>query len=92
MFKTTAMMIVTSALIATSQGAIAAGRSPLDAYGALTPFDTAATARHSSGANGGRAAAMRSCSDAARGFKQTTWGVTQGQMYRSCMARFGQAE
>ena len=39
-----------------------------------------------------RESIIRECSGKADGFKQYTWGVSQGYAYRSCMAEHGQME
>ena len=39
-----------------------------------------------------RAQALRACNDLAAPFKNYTWGSTQGDLYRSCMAQRGQQE
>jgi hypothetical protein len=39
-----------------------------------------------------RESMIRECSGKADSMKQYTWGVTQGQMYRSCMMERGQME
>jgi len=39
-----------------------------------------------------RAAAVHDCSVKAQNYKQYTWGVTQLQVYRACMAQHGQQE
>ena len=39
-----------------------------------------------------REKALRDCSDASNKFDQKTWGVTQVQTMRACMAQHGQGE
>ena len=39
-----------------------------------------------------RAQALRSCNDLAAPFRNATWGHSQDDVYRSCMARHGQPE
>jgi len=39
-----------------------------------------------------RERALRECSSKADSMRQYTWGVTQGYMYRNCMAEHGQPE
>ena len=39
-----------------------------------------------------RASAIRECSGKANSFSQTTWGMTQSAMYRSCMMERGHME
>ena len=39
-----------------------------------------------------RARALRACNEFAAPFKNYTWGHTQDDLYRSCMARHGQPE
>jgi len=39
-----------------------------------------------------RAQALRACNDLAAPFKDYTWGNTQADLYRSCMAQHGQPE
>jgi hypothetical protein len=39
-----------------------------------------------------RAQALRACNDLAAPFKNSSWGHGQDDIYRSCMARHGQAE
>ena len=39
-----------------------------------------------------RARALRECNEQAAGFRDYTWGHTQSDLYRSCMAQHGQPE
>jgi hypothetical protein len=39
-----------------------------------------------------RAQALRACNELAAPFKNSSWGHGQDDIYRSCMARHGQAE
>ena len=39
-----------------------------------------------------RAGALRDCNEQAAGFRDYTWGHTQSDHYRSCMAQHGQPE
>ena len=39
-----------------------------------------------------RDTALRDCSNQAQGYSEDTWGNTESQVYRSCMASHGQAE
>jgi hypothetical protein len=42
--------------------------------------------------SGSRAQAIRECSVLAQRYPQSTWGDTQGDQYRACMAQHGQRE
>jgi hypothetical protein len=42
--------------------------------------------------SGGREAAIRECSDKSAAFRDYTWGMTQSDSYRVCMAGHGQPE
>jgi len=44
------------------------------------------------GMSGARAQALRDCNAEAAKYKQYTWGVTQTNTYRACMAKQGQQE
>jgi hypothetical protein len=65
----------------------AQARSPLNAYGAVTPFAAPVEA-----ANGGRNKAVQECSALAAPFKEMTWGTMQMHQYRTCMVQHGEAE
>jgi hypothetical protein len=42
--------------------------------------------------DGDRAAAIRECNDKAAPLRDYTWGMTQSDSYRACMAGYGQPE
>jgi hypothetical protein len=44
------------------------------------------------GVSGSRAKAIQDCMDTSGKFSQSTWGNTQVQLYRSCMAGHGETE
>ena len=44
------------------------------------------------GVSSARAKALQDCAGASGGFTQHSWGTTQSQLYRSCMAKHGEAE
>ena len=44
------------------------------------------------GVSSARAKALQDCSSMSGGFSQHGWGTTQSQLYRSCMAKHGEAE
>src|SRR5215475_5456124 len=63
--------------------------SPTAAYGAVTPFDTAAGVK---GSATERDSALRECSVISRRYQQTTWANMDIQQHRACMAQHGQPE
>jgi hypothetical protein len=44
------------------------------------------------GMSSARAKALQDCSDTSGKFTQHSWGITQSQLYRACMAGHGEAE
>ena len=44
------------------------------------------------GVSGARAKAIQDCTETSGKFSQSTWGNTQSQLYRSCMAGRGETE
>jgi hypothetical protein len=79
-------------LVGSASFANAAGRSAMNAYGALTPFDTQRGVVGGGRVSTARAAALEQCNTVAGHYSQTAWGIRQTQVYRACMARLGQSE
>jgi hypothetical protein len=62
--------------------------SPLQAFGAVTPFGSPANAPD----GGSRETTLRQCSAESRKYTQTTWGNMDMHQHRACMAQHGQME
>ena len=77
--------------------AVAAGAAPAMAQTYAAGSAAAARAQavpddFDGAVSGARAAALRDCSAQAAPYQQDTWGDTQEDHYRACMAEHGQAE
>jgi hypothetical protein len=59
---------------------------------AVTALATPSFAQRSEEMSGARAQALRQCNKDAGKFKQYTWGNTEIDTYRACMAKNGQQE
>jgi hypothetical protein len=93
MFRKIALIIATSAAVTLASGAGAAERPGFNALGAFSPYEAARPQiRTDVNATAAREAGIRDCNAAAAGLKQYSYGVTESQVYRSCMARHGQVE
>jgi hypothetical protein len=93
MFRKIALIIATSAAVTLASGASAAERSGFNAFGTFSPYEAARPQMQTDAkARAEREASIRDCTTAAAGLKQYTYGVTESQVYRSCMARHGQVE
>jgi hypothetical protein len=64
-----------------------AAHAPYQAFGAVTPFGSPASATNAS-----RDVAVRECSALAAPYRQTTWGNFEIHLYRTCMSQHSQAE
>lgn len=92
------MMSIRNAAAALALGlAVAAGAVP--AMAQTYAAETAAAARAQAvpddfdgTVSGARAAVLRDCSAQASPYQQNTWGDTQEDHYRACMAEHGQPE
>jgi hypothetical protein len=93
MIRKIALFAATAIVLASASAAGAAERAGLNAYGALTPFDTKISAQSESGQiSTARSAALLECNVLAGRFQQSSWGVRQSSVYRVCMAQHGEAE
>ena len=90
--KVTAALALGLALAAATP-ALAAQRSYHPGHAAraqAVPADQAVPGE--GGVSSARAKALQDCSSMSGGFSQHGWGTTQSQLYRSCMAKHGEAE
>ena len=88
---TTALAL--SLALAAATPALAAQRSQHPGHAARAQaVPTEQTVPAEGGVSSARAKALQDCVGASGGFTQHSWGTTQSQLYRSCMANHGEAE